>query len=332
VRAACFTPDGAFLATAGDDHVVTLWEAPTGRKVRTFGVPRNEIRAICVASRGNRFAVGHEAGNIEVWDTRREECVRTIQGIPGLRSLSISPDGTRLVCSGEEPYAKLLDREGRACELRPWVGRVTCVAWSTKDNLLALGGRDEESAQVGLYDLRKDAFTPLRPPRPSNKGRQGADELAFSSDGRFLAGTLDGSPVLWTLDDLRPRSLPKVDWTCGLAFSPDGRLLAGGTTGYEIVLWDVETLRIKDILRARRDTPSALTFSPDGQRLAIMTAYDPDVEVRDISTGARLALLRKHAGSGRAIAFLPGGRLVSGGADGRLIFWRSKQRPDSAGY
>jgi WD40 repeat protein len=312
VRTARFTLDGAFLATAGDDQVVTLWDAATGRKERTFGVPRNEVGAIRVS--GATVAVGYEDGRVDV---RRGKRVETFQAGFRVRSLSFSPDRRRLACAGEDSHAKLFDPDG-VRELRPWDGRVASVAWSPTGDRIALGGRSQETAQVVLYDSVGACFSsPFRQPR--GKPFRNASDLAFSPDGKVLAGILDGTPVIWKEEDWQPRPLPELDWTCGLAFSPDGRLLVGGTTGYQIAVWDVENLQLKDVLYARRDSPSEFAFSPDGLRLAFTTSYDSAVEVRDVATGARLAILRGHAGSGRAVAW--GRRLVTGASDGRLIFW-----------
>lgn len=63
-----------------------------------------------------------------------------------------------------------------------------------------------------------------------------------------------------------------------------------------------------------------LSFSPDS-RLAVATAYASDIEVRDVATGARLALLKGHRGGGRALAFVGRRRFASGASDGTLRFW-----------
>ena len=40
IRAVAFVPDGKALASAGDDAVISLWEAATGRELRRFAGPR----------------------------------------------------------------------------------------------------------------------------------------------------------------------------------------------------------------------------------------------------------------------------------------------------
>jgi WD40 repeat protein len=307
VRAARFSADGRFLATAGDDHLVSLWDVESGARIRTFGTPRNGIEAISATP--SVLAAGREDGTVEMWDVGSERLLRTRATTPHLRALGLSPDGRRLAVAGRDAVLIALDT-GAATPLAP--GR---AAWSPAGDRLALA---EADGQVAL--LESGIRIPLRAPRGMAPKRAG--ELAYSPDGRHVAAALDGAPVLWRLERASAGFLlPSSGWICSLAFSPDGRLLAGGSEGPKVTLWSTEYGDLVDVLYTRRDGVCALAFSPDGRRLALATAYAPDIEIRDVATGARLAVLRGHRGGGRALAFVGRRRLASGASDGTLRFW-----------
>jgi WD40 repeat protein len=68
VHALAFTPDGATLGSAADDHTVRLWDTATGSAGGCFDWGLGSVRALGFDSAGMTAAVGGENGNIVVWD------------------------------------------------------------------------------------------------------------------------------------------------------------------------------------------------------------------------------------------------------------------------
>jgi WD40 repeat protein len=114
-----------------------------------------------------------------------------------------------------------------------------------------------------------------------------------------------------------------------LAFSPDSRMLASADWDGLVVLWDVTT-RLARATLATSGEPvptgrffeevAAVSFSPDGQRLA--AAIGPVVQLWDVGTGTRVARLTGHEGKVMCLAYSSDGkRLASGSHDRTVRLW-----------
>jgi len=148
--------------------------------------------------------------------------------------------------------------------------------------------------------------------------------LALSNDGRVLASaTANGGLHLWdvgtgrTLTEVRTGTafVPRA-----VSFAAGGNLLATADTGGAVRIW-----RLADSGRTLAPTQSvrvlgaaALTFSPDGALLAVVTRSG-DVEVVVSATGAVQLVRPTGLGPLAAVAFSrDGSRLAVGGLGGRI--------------
>jgi WD40 repeat protein len=106
-----------------------------------------------------------------------------------------------------------------------------------------------------------------------------------------------------------------------LAYSPDGRLLAGPHEGNQVGLWDAESYRLVGTLRGHEGTVLSVAFSTDGRRL-VSGGADSLIRVWDVASRDCLLTLRGHADEVFAAVFHPDGpRIASGGRDRLVRLW-----------
>ena len=112
-----FNPGGDLLVTAADDHIIRLWDVRTG----TIAKQWTGYEASCAdiafhplpgpPGKSVLLFTLYGDGKIYIWDTRTGEQVAAFPAIERERaaSLSIAPDGTRLVASGFDGTFKTWD-------------------------------------------------------------------------------------------------------------------------------------------------------------------------------------------------------------------------------
>jgi WD40 repeat protein len=330
-----FSPDSRWLATAGRNQPVVIWDPVTGKKLRAVtGETGPEVRGLAFSPDGRWLAVGGEDRVTTLWETGAWEPTRALRGHTGpIERVAFSPDSRRLASVGQDCTVRLW-HVGTGKVDREWVGHkfpIHTVAFSADGKLLATGGED---CQLKLWDAESGQELATL-----EGSKFWVHSVAFEPGGRHLASTSDDGVVrLWncmTHQEVAEFRGHERNYVSCSAFSPDGRILASGCADGTVKLWDpmvklwAPANRSPQEYRVIPVTPlwdappigHDFTFAPDGKSAAT-TGQDGVVRLLDTSTWREVVKFQGQKGWGWAVAFRDDGRLLAcAGADQTVTLW-----------
>ncbi|MFD1052619.1 WD40 repeat domain-containing protein, partial [Kibdelosporangium lantanae] len=142
----------------------------------------------------------------------------------------------------------------------------------------------------------------------------------MSTDGRLLAAvdTHVHQMVLWDVPN-RKKLFTAPDTAILAAISSDGGKVAV-STNHGVRVWDTGTL--VEVGQMTTYNTLSMAFSPDNRAIAI--ANGNNVEIHQVSDGAKLATLTGHPRSVTSVQFdRAGAQLLTASPDGMLRLWNA---------
>ncbi|CCO34171.1 Vegetative incompatibility protein HET-E-1 [Rhizoctonia solani AG-1 IB] len=254
------------------------------------------------------------------FDRRRLALIATWKvSTRGVRSISLSSDGTRLVVptdSGIDVYDTTTGESVLSLtdERAQDVSYVAISPDGTQVAFVRGGGIPY------LWDIVNEGkVTPLL---PNNISR--AWSVAFSPDGLHVACGLQNGDAYICEPGQDSDSAVLFEGhsqeILSVTFSPNGKHLASGSADNTVRVWDVQTGKpVGDPFEGHSDPIRMVSYSPDGSRL-VSASSGRTVQVWDPQTGKiLLGPLTGHSDYVLSATFSPNGTLIASGSRDRMI-------------
>ncbi len=234
------------------------------------------------------------------------------------KSVSFTPDGLRLVASGNGPAIPVWELQtGEESHRLP-------VFASEEESLLGVGwtilspdGRTLVSASGGgreiwLWDLPSSSV------RKRVKTPSSLERAVFTPDSRTLFVSLKNDEVQrWDASTGESKSnsgkINNANLEAGLAVTPDGNTVVIAMRDGSLALLDGETLQQKKRIPAHSQHVQALALSPDGKTLATVTLLDGELKLWNLEKTSEIRTVKCNRGLLTAVAFSPSGKYLAAG-------------------
>lgn len=286
VTAVAFPPDGARLASGGDDGTVRLWNAATGQPIgKPLTGHAKAVTAVAFGRKGRVLASASKDTTVQLWDvTTGQPIGKPLTGHRDrVNSVAFSPDGARLATASGDGTVRLWNADTGdpiGAPVADHTAEVNAVAFSPDGRWLASasGDRTVRLRDPGTGQTNGDPLT----------SRSSARAVTFDPRSALLAaGDSGGEITLW---DPNTRRQVRVlsghqEPVLSVTFSPGGTRLASTSVDKTVRLWNPATgAATASPVTGHGATVWSASFNTDGHVLATAGA-DGTIRLWDPTTG-----------------------------------------------
>ena len=212
IREVAFSPDGASLASVGDDGHARLWNVSSGALIHSFVINESgcesesvgrqdaaecpEMRGVAFSPDGTRLATANADSTATVWEIASGKLIQTLVGHNDVVwKVAFSPDGRYIATASHDGTAILWSAAtGKEISvLSGHGGKLWGVAFSSDSKLIATASSDK-TARIWNVETGREVLVLMGHSATVNR-------VAFSPDNKRLAtSSEDGTARLYTLE------------------------------------------------------------------------------------------------------------------------------------
>ena len=260
------SPDGKLIATGGDERKIRIWDAASGKNIRTLSGHSRTVEDLDFDPMGGRIVSGSWDQTIKIWNVQSGALEKSFNPQQkGVMCVRFSPDGKTIASGGADHSIKLFDA-GSGRQLEKLSGhriRVSDIEFSpNNETLVSIDSYGEtmiwdlEIAQKSVAFGGKGAT-----PRPRT--------IAMHPNGsRIVSVNESGLTIFNTITVAVEQEIKIHDaLATTVAYSPDGEIIAAGCNEGTIRLWNASTGEELVTLRGHTSTVFDIDFLLGGRRL-----------------------------------------------------------------
>lgn len=286
IRSAVVSPDGQYLATAGDENIIRLYSFRDERFLRQVTLPRGAnsfVTQLAFMPNGRQLISAGSDGRIRVWDPATLKQIREIRaGTEYVSGIAVAKGSPYVASSGYDNRAKLWNvSTGKL--VRTFTGLKSdayAVALSPDGKRIAAGGPDKT---LRIWDTKSGKQ--IRTLRPGQ-----VMTIAWSPDGKWIA--TDGADMKYYLYEVATGKLALSQPTdagkmiTGLAFAPDSQSFIAGHYGGGVERYSLSG-ELLQVYSGAEQNMGSVEFSPNGKAI-VGASFDSTVRIWNTETGELL--------------------------------------------
>ena len=292
------SPDGRWMATAGSDGLVKLWDLAERKVIHEWDACGKWGGVLSFSSDQRFLAIGTRFGKDET-DLSMRVLVKDL-------------------ASKQDAWAPA-DQWGLA-SMSP-VGL----------RLLTLRGVGDGALPVNVRGLQTWDYANKAPEAPWELP---ASLAVWSRTGESVAIKIEEpyypSVEVWDVNTReRTHAIPKMTHTSNVVFSRDNQRIgmASGWRWDSIYIWDLGSNKLQCELRGHESFVTDLVFHPTNPEIVASCSNDQTIRIWNWKEEKLLRRLIGHTNDIETLAFTrTGERLISGSKDGRIMFWDVKDQ------
>jgi WD40 repeat protein len=141
---AVFSPDGAFLATGGEDKTVRIWDSNSGKAIRVLEGHSDAVLSIAFSPDGKTLASACKDGTVGLWEVAKGTKIAMLKAGDAVRCVVFSPDGSSVAAAGDDKRLRVWDvATKKGSVLEGHSEAIHSIAFSPSGTLLASAGSDK---------------------------------------------------------------------------------------------------------------------------------------------------------------------------------------------
>ncbi|MEO9533707.1 MAG: caspase family protein [Crocinitomicaceae bacterium] len=298
-----FSPFDDFVASAGLDHKIVLWDFFSGKQYKVLLGHHEQVTAINFHPDNQYLLSASTDSTVKVWDYLKGDIVHDLHFNYPVYDAKFDPNGEYILVAGKElVFVNFQSMEKEVLSLKP-KHYFSTIEFSPIKDMLVVGGRLEPIGYLIDYSdttvLKKFAHGIISADFnvaqnyvliSNNSGLaisynyKNKKKKSRSSDwmlNTYNDVTSDSVHVFLADDHGDIRVLKKRKWYShyvlkgvggkirSISKSNDGRYLAAGGESQSVVIWDLETKRVVKVLKGLVSRINDMAFSHNGREILV---------------------------------------------------------------